>query len=143
MTQAAATDLTKFHELSFYTLAHPDPTYFIHQHVVDAYQAQTANEQTKSITIIFSLIGLYLFLERNYTGREVQLAHMALAQKKKPWPKISLPVERGEISVAEVLDKPAGNDRDNYIKRWSESVWSTYRNSHGAIAQLAISELES
>ena len=27
-----------FHELSFYTLAHPDPA-FIHQHIVDAYAA--------------------------------------------------------------------------------------------------------
>lgn len=28
-----------FHELSFYTLSHPDPS-FIHQHSVDAYTAQ-------------------------------------------------------------------------------------------------------
>ena len=32
----------QFHELSFYTLAHRDPT-FIHQHIVDAYTAQHAD----------------------------------------------------------------------------------------------------
>ncbi len=64
----------QYYELSFYTLAHPDKD-FIHQHIVDAYAAQTASEKTKPITIYFSLAGLYLFIEKDYTGRQVQKAH--------------------------------------------------------------------
>jgi hypothetical protein len=81
----------QFNELSFYTLAHPNNIYFIHQHIVDAYQAQTADSNTKPIAITFSLAGLYLFLEKNYTGRQVQQAHMKLAQNKKVWPQFELP----------------------------------------------------
>jgi hypothetical protein len=55
--------LEPFDELSFYTLAHPDPA-FIHQHIVDASIAQTANEDTKPIAVAFSLIGLCLYLEK-------------------------------------------------------------------------------
>jgi hypothetical protein len=54
----------QFHELSFYTLSHPDTVYFIHQHAVDAFAAQTADENTKPIKLTFGLIGLYLFLEK-------------------------------------------------------------------------------
>jgi len=45
----------KYYELSCYTLAHPDPQ-FIHQHVVDAFMAQTADQNTKSIGITFALM---------------------------------------------------------------------------------------
>lgn len=40
-----------FHKLPFYTLAHPNPIYFIHQHAGDAFAAQTADENTKPIKI--------------------------------------------------------------------------------------------
>lgn len=66
-----------YNQLAFYTLAHPDPA-FIHQLLVDAYGAQHADETTKPIAVLFSLIGLYLHLEKGYTGKQVQRAHMRL-----------------------------------------------------------------
>ena len=54
----------KFYELSYYTLAHPDPA-FIHQHIVDAFIAQTADENSKPIAVAFALIGLHLYLDKN------------------------------------------------------------------------------
>src|SRR6266540_4157759 len=92
----------EFNELSFYTLGHSDTVYFIHQHIVDAFQAQTADENTKPISIIFSLIGLYLYIEKMYTGRQVQQAHMKLAQNKKVWPMLDLPKQKGTITVSDV-----------------------------------------
>ena len=68
-----------YDKLSFYTLNHPDPNFFIHQLVVDAYAAQHTKEGQKPIKTAFALIGLYLFCERGYTGKEVQNAHMWLA----------------------------------------------------------------
>jgi hypothetical protein len=131
----------QFHELSFYTLAHPDMIYFIHQHVVDAYQAQTADENTKPIALTFSLIGLYLFLEKGYTGREVQQAHVKLSKNKKTWPHFELPDNRGEITVANVLTEDAGENRDLMITEWCRSVWQAYKDSHQAVDLLVKNEL--
>ena len=64
-----------FYELSCYTQTHPDPS-FIHQHVVDAFAAQCAYENTKPITLSFALIGLYLHIEKGYSGKEAQRAHI-------------------------------------------------------------------
>jgi uncharacterized protein DUF5946 len=125
----------KFYELSYYTLAHPDPC-FIHQHVVDAFAAQRANENTKPIGITFALIGLYLYLEKNYTGKQVQRAHMALASRKREWPKFDLPEPRGEITVGDVLSEPEGDKRDEMIRRWCASVWQAYGDSHAKVIDL-------
>lgn len=131
-----------FHQLSFYTLSHPDPVYFIHQHAVDAFAAQTADENTKPIKITFGLIGLYLFLEKGYTGKAVQNAHVKLSQNKKVWPSLELPDHRGAVTVSEVLQAEAGEPRDLMIKKWCESVWAAYDNWHRAIAQLAKAEVD-
>jgi hypothetical protein len=122
----------QFHELSFYTLSLQDK-YFIHQHIVDAYAAQTADINTKPIKIIFALAGLYLFIEKKYTGREVQLAHVQMAKGKKIFPPIILPANRGDINVSDVLVKPAGKERDEMIKQWCVSVWDAYQNNRDTI----------
>lgn len=125
-----------FHELSFYTLGHPDKKYFIHQHIVDAFTAQHADAKTKPIAIIFSLAGLFLYLEKNYTGRQVQLAHIQMAKGSKIWPKIALPDERGSMTVGDVLAANAGPARDRVIGEWCLSVWQAYKTSHQTIADL-------
>jgi hypothetical protein len=131
----------QFNEVSFYTLAHADTIYFIHQHIVDAYQAQMADSNTKPIALTFSLAGLYLFLEKNYSGRQVQQAHMKLAQNKKAWPQFELPKNRGEITVATVLAATPGKERDLMIRKWCESVWQAYKSSHQTIASLVNKDL--
>lgn len=131
----------ELNELSFYTLSHPDMTYFIHQYSVDAFHAQTADEHTKPIGLVFALLGLYLFLEKGYSGKQVQLAHMRLAQKKKIWPPIRLPEQRGDITVSGVLKSEPGTARDQMIKDWCASVWNAYLDSHSVIATLARTEL--
>ena len=130
-----------FHKLSFYTLAHPDMIYFIHQHIVDAYQAQTASATSKPIGLIFSLVGLYLYIEKGYTGRQVQQMHMKLAQNKKEWPEIKLPGKRGAITVSEVLKKQPGEERDKMIHNWCVSVWNAYSESHQTIEALVKAKL--
>ena len=129
-----------YHELSYYTLAHTDPN-FIHQHIVDAFAAQTADKDAKPIRIAFALIGLYLYVEKNYTGRQVQLTHMTLANRRKEWPKFALPEFRGEITVADVLREPPGEKRDAMICAWCDSVWQAYRECHQQIAALVQREL--
>ena len=123
----------QFHELSYYTLGHPDKKYFIHQHIVDAYTVQNADKDIKPIAITFSLVGLCLFIEKNYSGREVQLVHMQMAKNKKAWSAFILPEQRGEIRISDVLAASQGKERDLMIKRWCTSVWQAYSDCHVTI----------
>ncbi len=124
-----------FAELCCYTLGLLDAS-FIHQHVVDAFTAQNADEQTKPIAITFALIGLYLHIEKQFSGRQVQRAHMKLAQHKGTWPVFPLPAERGAITAVQVLAAPAGPERDRAIGAWCNSVWQAFRESHNTVAHL-------
>lgn len=125
----------QFHELSFYTLSHKSPA-FIHQHIVDAYGAQMANENTKPIAIIFSLVGLYLYIEKGYTGRQVQQMHMKMAKNKQVWPGIFLPQQKGRITITDVLSAAPGSQRDEMIREWCAAVWDTYEKSRDIIIGL-------
>ncbi len=131
----------QFHELSFYTLSHGDPK-FIHQHAVDAYAVQTADENTKPIALIFGLAGLYLLIEKNFSGREVQRMHVLMSQNKKHWPQIKLPDDRGVISVGDVLATSPGSERDELIFNWCESVWRAFADSKRTVVELMSDYLE-
>lgn len=124
-----------YDELRCYTLAHGDPA-FIHQHVVDAFTAQRANAETKPIALALSLVGLYLFVERQFSGKQVQRAHTKLANAKQPWPEFVLPRERGSVTVREVLASAAGVQRDEAIRAWCASVWGAFFESRGAVIEL-------
>jgi hypothetical protein len=124
-----------YHELCGYTLAHRDPA-FIHQYVVDAFAAQNANERTKPIKLTFALVGLYLHLEKKFSGKQVQRAHQFLARRKRSWPTFPLPPSRGAITAADVLASRAGPERDKAIDVWCASVWEAFHASHRAVIDL-------
>src|SRR5256885_15775605 len=119
------TEREAYHELCAYTLTHEGRD-FIHQYVVDAWAAQHATPDGKPIGITFALAGLYLHLEKQRTGREVQLAHMQMAKKKRTWPTFVLPANRGEVTAIDVLRAPEGPERHEAIDGWSASVWGAY-----------------
>jgi hypothetical protein len=124
-----------FDELCGYTLAHGDPS-FIHQYVVDAFAVQRADERTKPIKITFGLVGLYLKVERRYSGKQVQRAHMSLARRKRAWPTFALPRDRGAITAIDVLAAPSGPERDRAIDAWCASVWEAFRDHHRTVAAI-------
>jgi hypothetical protein len=114
-----------FDQLCFYTMNHPDPR-FLHQLAVDAHTAQTATESSKTIAVFFALMGLHLVVEKGWTGRQVQLAHVRLAPRKSQLPRPKLPIDRGAMTVADVLQAAPGEARDNAIRAWCESVWEAF-----------------
>ena len=124
-----------FDELSAYTLGHGDPA-FMHQHVVDAYGAQTAEAGDKPIRLTFSLVGLYLHVEKGCTGRYVQRVHMQMGQRKRTWPAWTLPQDRGAMTVVDVMRAAPGPDRDKAIDDWCVAVWSAFRANRDAIVAL-------
>lgn len=70
-----------YHELCYYSLPHNGPE-FIRQHVVVAIGAQEASSDATPIRLLFALVGLYLHVERGFTGREVQRAHAKLGRER-------------------------------------------------------------
>ncbi len=132
---AAPSELAAYDELQCYTLAHGGEA-FIHQHVVDAWIAQHADERTKPIALTFALVGLYLHLERGFSGRQVQRVPMALGKHKKGWPSFELPRERGSVTALQAVAEAPGPERDRTIDAWCASVWAAFRESHQAVAAL-------
>ena len=134
-------DQELFDELAFYTLTLHDPA-FLHQNAVDAFAAQHVSAETKPITAVFALIGLYLTLEKGFSGRQVQLAHMRLARQRKQWPKIPPNSERASFSVADVLAAEPCAPREQAIRNWCTAVWETWAHQRPLIVQLAREELD-
>jgi uncharacterized protein DUF5946 len=124
-----------YHELAAYTLSHGDPA-FVHQHVVDAHGAQHATADDKPIRLAFALIGLYLQLERGFTGRQVQRVHKLLGDRTHSWRTFPLPANRGAMTAADVMAVPDGPARDAAIEAWCRSVWSAYAASKPAVEAL-------
>ena len=118
-----------YNELAYYTLSLSD-AYFIHQLIVDAYGAQHTGPQTKPVTTVFALVGLQLAIEKGYTGRQVQRAHMILAPKRKDWPRLDIPDQTATITVQDVLLVDAGEQRTRRIHDWTESVWQRWEPQH-------------
>jgi Family of unknown function (DUF5946) len=140
MASGAKSEQELNYELWYYTLAHADPA-FIHQHVVDACAAQNAQETSKPISVVFALVGLYLHVEKGFTCRQVQQAHMRLARRRRQWTLPVLPEFRGAIRIADVLAAEQDPARYAMIHAWSAAVWQAYEQSRASMMALAKVEL--
>lgn len=122
-----------FDEVYVYSMGRPG---FILQHVVDAFAVQTSNNESKPISLVFGLLGLYLHLEKQFSGRQVQRVHMQIGRAKRDWPPIHLPEDRGAITVADVLAASAGPERDQATNDWCSSVWTAFSANRQTIIAL-------
>lgn len=128
-------------ELSDYTLTRADDR-FIHQHAVDAYAAQHANPSAPAIGVAFALVGLYLAIERGFTGRQVQRAHQLLAGRSTSWPRFIPPARAGCRNVADVLHEAPCASRDAALHQWAAAVWSAWTTEHARVAALVRQHLD-
>ena len=131
-----AVDRAAYDELASYTLTHGDPA-FIHQHVVDAFAAQHATEDSKPIGVAFALIGLYLHLERgsHRAGRSSRRTCASGGGDANGRPSSS-PRTRGEITIHDVVAVAPGPERDRAIDDWCASVWQAWSGSHERVVAL-------
>jgi len=133
--------MTPYDELCAYTLSLHDQE-FLHQLVVDAHCAQHANEATRPMSLVFALLDLYLPVEKHISGRQVQRFHMQLANLKIPWQRPPLPLDRGSMTVADVIATPPGEERNSAIHAWCASVWAAYANARPEIVELVAQYLD-
>jgi len=138
---SAVTEIEDYHALCAYTLSHADPV-FLHQYVVDTHCIQNATAQTKGIAMSFALIGLYLAVEKNISGKQVQRFHMQMARVREPWPRFTPPSAPAPITASDVMAAPPGIPRDRMILAWAEAVWSSCSSEvQNQVRALAHSEL--
>jgi hypothetical protein len=121
--------LKLYFELTYWTLTQQDGR-FIHQHAVDAYEAQHAGAGTRPITVAFGLIGLYFALEKGYTGRQVQLAHMEIGRTRRDWPLLEPPENPGKLTVSDVLGAGSDPEKEEMLMRWASAVWKSWEPRH-------------
>lgn len=124
-----------YDELCAYTLTRGDAS-FIHQHVLDAFAAQNATDASKPIATTFALVGLYLHVEKGFSGRHVQRVHTLLARRKREWPRFGLPTDRGAMTVLDVMKFPEGVDRDRAIHDWCVAVWTAFAGNSEQVISL-------
>ena len=122
-----------YDEVYLYTMGRPG---FILQHVVDAFAVQRVNDDSKTIGLVFGLVGLYLHVEKQFSGREVQRVHMELGRRKGGWPRVYVPEDRGSMTVADVLAASVGTERDAAIDNWCRSVWTAFGANRETIITL-------
>ena len=128
-TNASGECVQAYSDLMCYTVAKQDPE-FIHQYVVDTYAAQHAGGPTRNIPVAFGLIGLYLAVEKGYTGKQVQLAHMRIAKARKVWPRLEPPRQPAALTVMDVLQAGTDREKDAVIRKWMASVWESWSDRH-------------
>ena len=122
-----------YDEVYVYAMGRPG---FILQHVVDAFAVQSATPDRKTIGVIFGLIGLYFHVEKQLSGHQIQEIHRQVASRKREWPSMHLPENRGEMTVLEVLHATAGSERDIAIDRWCRCVWIAFAHNRPAVISL-------
>ena len=127
--------LDTFYELTYWTLERRDVR-FIHQHAVDAYEAQHAGGKTKPMTVAFGLIGLFLALEKGYTGRQVQRAHMVIARRQRDWPNLEPPSLRAVMTVHNVVEGATDAEREELLMQWAASVWGIWEERHPWVREI-------
>lgn len=122
-----------YYNLTCWTLVQGDQK-FIHQHAVDAYAAQHSGEKTRPITTWFALIGLFLALERGYSGRRIQQGHEKIGNRKWEWPRVPPPKHPGDLTVMNVISaRNAG--REEMLMRWAASVWKSWAYIHQQVRE--------
>lgn len=109
---------------------------FIHQLAIDTYEAQHGGGKTKNISTAFGLIGLYLALEKKYNGREVQKAHIVLANRTKDWPRFDPPTHNFEITIKDVLEPKNEKKLNGLIRLWADSTWKSWTTERDNIIRL-------
>lgn len=112
-----------------------------HQLTVDAYGAQHSDAVGSGIRVAYSLVGLFLALERGMDGLLVRGVHQRMGKPESGWPRFPRPDDAGGLTVLDVatagvraasIDGHAGA-----VEQWAASVWRAWSAQHEAVEALA------
>lgn len=127
-------------EVAGFELSDPLLVSRFHQLTVDAYGAQHAGGPTGGIYVAYSLVGLYLALERGWSGTMVRGFHGRMGRPDATWPALPRPPSTGDLTVADVVAAGVrAGSRDGHallVERWGRSVWEAWAPQQAAVASL-------
>jgi hypothetical protein len=127
-------------EVLGFELSHLVPLGQYHQLMVDTYGAQHAGGDARSIRVAYSLVGLFLALERGRDGLEVRRAHQRMGKPDRSWPSFDRPPDLGTVTVLYVAEAGVRADsvagHADAVGRWGRSVWRAWSPQHQAAAAL-------
>ncbi len=124
-----------------FELSHLVPLGRYHQLMVDTYGAQHGGANARSIRIAYSLVGLFLALERGWDGLEVRRAHQRMGKPDPSWPSFDRPREVGTVTVLDAAEAGVRADsvvgHADAVGRWARSAWQAWSAQHRAAGALA------
>jgi hypothetical protein len=111
----------------------------LHQLTVDTYGAQHGGGQSSGLGLAYSLVGLFLALERGAGGDQVRALHQRMGRPDDSWP--TFVSVKGAVTVLDVANAGARAEsvrgHAEAIERWAQSVWEAAKPQHEEIAGLA------
>lgn len=117
-------------EILGYEFQHPVMLRY-HQLTVDAYGAQHAGEGAPPIRVAYSLAGLWLAIEHEFSAEDVRAVHRRMGHPGPTWPVFEPP--RPPRSWLTALDVAEAGVRQHSVGgharaagQWAESVWSVW-----------------
>lgn len=130
-------------EVVAYNHAHPESLAVWHQVCVDAYGGQHVGPDTAPITVSFALNGLYLVLERGFTGIQAREAHGYMANTVDPvtWPRFTPPADVGDITVLDVALASSPQEHIGLVRQWGRAVWAAWSHTHDRISEMTEAQL--
>ena len=130
--RASAECLDLAGEVVAYGMQHVQVLGAWHQTCVDAYLLQHVDVSTKPITLCFALNGLYLVLERGWTGLAAREAHQRLAETvpRGDWPSHEQPRDVGTMTVLHPAMASTPTEQAEAVERWGAIVWQAWAHTH-------------
>lgn len=126
-------------EVAGFELAHPELVGRLHQLTVDTYGAQHSGDG-RGIRIAYSLVGLHLALDREWSGMAVRDAHQRMGRPQPSWPAFPSPADLGQLTVLDVAEggARAGSVPGHAaaVQRWAAAVWAAWAPRHAEVAEL-------
>jgi hypothetical protein len=127
-------------ELVGFELSDPVLVGRYHQLTVDAYGAQHAGSDPRSLRVAYSLVGLALALERGWSGTDVRTLHGRMGRPQPWWPDLIRPPSMGPLTVADVVEAGAragsAEGHGRLVEAWARSVWAAWEMSQAAVRTL-------
>ena len=131
-------------EVAAFGMLHPETLGRWRQTCVDAYAAQHVGPKMKPITICFALNGLFLVVERRWSGIATREAHAYLADTvpRRAWPRFTPPDDVGSLTVLDVALVSDPEDQAVAIEKWGTSVWEAWSHVHVEVRRMTDRQLK-
>ena len=107
----------------------------LHRLSVDAYAVQHpgVNGPQARNSVGIHLSRLSLILERGWPIERANDAMLAITAKKRHYPWLTPPEQRGEITVKDVLAARGPEEHETEVTLWAESVWRAWAEHHATV----------